>query len=65
MVTEIRAGVVLERGVGWERHGGTFWGDASVLSIDKCMAMSITDAVLGPYSSSCPPADPTQNCTVW
>ena len=28
------------------------------------MAVSITDAILGTYSSSCPSADPTRDCNV-
>ena len=28
------------------------------------MAVSITDATLDPFSSSCPSTDPTQGCTV-
>ena len=28
------------------------------------MAVSVTDAILGPHSSYCP-ADPSQECTMW
>jgi len=29
------------------------------------MAISVTDAILSPHRSSCPSADPSQDCTVW
>ena len=36
----------------------------SAPSLGDCMAVNISDPILGPYHFSCPSADPTQGCAV-